>query len=190
MLNELEYEVIKSRRRTLGLEVNKEGKVIVRAPMRTSMREIRTFVERNISWIESHKAKVQARIKRESKFPKLSETELNHLVKIAHKKIPERVAYYAPIVGVTYGRISIRKQHTRWGSCSKDGNLNFNVLLLLAPPEVLDSVVVHELCHRVHMNHSKEFYDLLYRVYPGYDQQNKWLKTNGDLLMSRLPERK
>ena len=187
---DIAVQVIRSRRRTLSVEIGKEGEILVRAPKWATKREISLFLQKNSAWIANHKEKALKRLERSKDLPKLSETELNHLVKIARKKIPERVAYYAPLVGVNYGRISIRKQHTRWGSCSKDGNLNFNVLLLLAPPEVLDSVVVHELCHRVHMNHSKEFYDLLYRVYPGYDQQNKWLKTNGDLLMSRLPERK
>ena len=72
--------------------------------------------------------------------------------------IPGRVKYYADIIGVTYGKITIRNQKTRWGSCSSKGNLNFNCLLMLMPPEVIDYVVVHELCHRKQMNHSKAFW--------------------------------
>lgn len=117
---------------------------------------------------------------------KIKHTEIEALADQALKVIPERVRYYAPLVGVTYGRITIRNQKTRWGSCSSKGNLNFNCLLMLTPPEVIDSVVVHELCHRKEMNHSKRFYEEVYRVYPEYDKWNKWLKENGNALISRL----
>lgn len=171
------------------MEIGKEGEILVRAPKWATKREINAFLEKNATWIAKHKAMAERRRERAKDLPVLTATELDHLVKLARRKIPERVAYYAPLVGVNYGRISIRKQRTRWGSCSREGNLNFNVLLMIAPPEVMDSVIVHELCHRIHMNHSKEFYASIYRVFPEYDRWNKWLKTNGDLLMSRLPER-
>ena len=100
--------------------------------------------------------------------------------------IPERVAHFAPLVGVDYGSITIRSQKTRWGSCSSKGNLNFNCLLLLAPPEVLDYVVVHELCHRKQMNHSPRFWAEVGRVLPDYKIRVKWLKENGSRLMLLL----
>ena len=117
---------------------------------------------------------------------KLTEEELKDLTKKAKKVFPERVAYYAPLVGVEYGKIFIRHQHTRWGSCSSKGNLNFNCLLMLAPPEVLDSVVVHELCHLKEMNHSKKFYAEVLRVYPDYKKCQKWLKEHGRELMAKI----
>ncbi|MCR5765939.1 MAG: M48 family metallopeptidase [Treponema sp.] len=100
--------------------------------------------------------------------------------------IPERVKYYSNLSGITFNRISIRLQKSRWGSCSIDGNLNFNCLLILMPREVLDSVVVHELCHRRHMNHSHEFYDEVIRIYPDYKKWNKWLKLNGGAYFKRI----
>lgn len=115
----------------------------------------------------------------------MSEQELQDLADCAGEEIPRRVAYYAPLVGVSYGKITIRCQKTRWGSCSAQGNLNFNCLLLLAPPEVLDSVVVHELCHRKQMNHSGMFYEEVLRVYPQYPSCHRWLKENGDALLAR-----
>ena len=96
------------------------------------------------------------------------------------------MAHYAPLVGVSYGRITIRCQRTRWGSCSSKGNLNFNCLLMLAPPEVLDCIVVHELCHRKEMNHSQRFYAEVLRVMPDYRERYKWLKENGHMLMAML----
>ena len=100
--------------------------------------------------------------------------------------IPARVAFYAPFVGVTYGRITIRNQKKRWGSCSSKGNLNFNCALMLAPPEAIDSIVVHELCHRKQMNHSKAFYDEVLKVYPDYWKWDKWLRENGSALIRRV----
>ena len=89
-------------------------------------------------------------------------------------------------MGVTYGKITIRNQKTRWGSCSKTGNLNFNCLLMLAPPQVLDAVVVHELAHRKEMNHSPRFYREIEKVYPEYEKWNRWLKENGAILLKRM----
>lgn len=91
-------------------------------------------------------------------------------------------AYYARLMGVTYGRISIREQKTRWGSCSSKGNLNFNWRLIFAPEEVVDYIVVHELAHRKEMNHSRAFYNVVASVLPDYKVQEKWLKENGEKL--------
>ena len=100
--------------------------------------------------------------------------------------ISGRTNAYKKAMGVTIGWITIRNQKTRWGSCSSKGNLNFNCLLMLAPPEVLDSVVVHELCHRREMNHSQKFYAEVLRVFPTYRTQEKWLKEHGGELLKRL----
>jgi predicted metal-dependent hydrolase len=115
-----------------------------------------------------------------------SREELQALADKACKIIPDKVRHYANLVGVDYGRITIRNQKTRWGSCSSKGNLNFNCLLMLFPDEVIDSVVVHELCHRKHMNHSAEFYAEVERVCPEYRRCQKWLKENGGLYMGRV----
>ena len=116
----------------------------------------------------------------------LTDAQLSGLKKRAKIAFRERVGYYAPLVGVSYGQITIRSQKTRWGSCSSKGNLNFNCLLLLAPPEVLDYVVVHELCHRKEMNHSPRFWAEVARVMPDYKVRRKWLKDNGNGLMQLL----
>ncbi len=117
----------------------------------------------------------------------LTREELRTLAEKARAYIPERVKFYAPQVGVTYGRVTIRSQKTLWGSCSAKGNLNFNCLLMLAPPEVIDSVVVHELCHRKVMNHSARFYAKVLRVFPDYRKWHGWLKEHGEALMGRMP---
>ena len=175
------YQLVRSKRKTLALEVRSTG-LIVRAPMRTTQADIDTFLKKHEKWIEKHLAQLEALPPAE----RLTEEEIRELADEALKVIPARVAYYAPQVGVTYGRITIRNQRSKWGSCSAKGNLNFNCLLMLAPPEVLDSVVVHELCHRRHLNHSKEFYAEVLRVFPDYLVWDKWLKQNGMALMRRM----
>ena len=111
---------------------------------------------------------------------------LEYLRECAREDFENRVRLYAPVVGVTYNRIFIRGQKTRWGSCSSAGNLNFNYLLMLAPVYVRNYVIVHELCHRKEMNHSDRFYAEVLRVFPDYWKWDKWLKENGPALMRRM----
>lgn len=182
----MEYQIIRSDRKSLGLEVRPDGQVVVRAPRRLGKAEIQKFVTEHESWIRKHLEKVRERQKSRQKTKKLSMEEIQSLADQALKVIPERVAYYAPKVGVDYGRITIRNQRSRWGSCSSKGNLNFNCLLMLTPPEVIDSVVVHELCHRKEMNHSDRFYAEVLRVFPDYRKWNQWLKEHGGELIGRM----
>ena len=183
----MEYEIIRSKRKTMAAEI-KQGKLLIRAPMGATDSEIEALVQKNRRWIETHLEKTRAQKAAADALPKLTADDLRALAEQARRVIPERVAYYAPLVGVTYGRITIRNQRTKWGSCSSRGNLNFNCLLMLAPPEVLDSVVVHELCHRKEMNHSDRFYAEVERVFPDYAKWNRWLRENGSVLMLRLPK--
>ena len=181
----MKYTVIRSRRTTIGLEI-KEGGLLVRAPFFATDGQIQLFVLQHMDWIESHLKKAKQQQKAAADVKPLTRAELTALANEAKKVIPERVKYYAPKIGVTYGRITIRNQKTRWGSCSSKGNLNFNCLLMLTPPEVVDAVVVHELCHRKQMNHSSAFYAEVKRVYPEYDKWNKWLKNNGGAILKRM----
>ena len=178
-------KIIRSKRRSLGLEVNPEG-IIIRAPLNASNADIDMFIAKHKGWIEKHLKKVAEKQKELEQLEPLTMEDIRVLADKALKVIPERVRYYAPKVGVTYGRITIRNQRSRWGSCSAKGNLNFNCLLMLTPPEVLDSVVVHELCHRREMNHSDRFYAEVLRVFPDYWKWDKWLKENGAALLKRM----
>ena len=181
----MEYKLIRSKRRTLAAQIV-HGELVIRAPFYATAREIDAFISNNRKWIETHLSKAREIEKRAEAYPTLSAEDIKALATKAKKVIPERVKYYAPLIGVTYGRISIRSQRTRWGSCSAKGNLNFNCLLMLTPPEVIDSVVVHELCHRKEMNHSQKFYAEVLRVFPNYEKCHKWLKKNGPVLMAMM----
>ena len=181
----MEYELIRSDRKTVGLQI-RDGRLIVRAPRRMSRQAVEAILAEKRSWIENHLRKAREQLMNEA--PKLSSSELYSLAQKALDVIPERVKHYAALVGVDYGRVTIRAQKTRWGSCSAKGNLNFNCLLMLAPPETLDAVVVHELCHRKVMDHSPAFYAEVLRVMPDYYERDRWLKENGSQLLRRLPQ--
>jgi len=176
--------IIRSRRKTIAIQVTDKG-LIVRAPYGVSRKRIMSFVESRTEWIEKQLKKQEEYKKSLENIVPLTTEELHALADQAKAVIPERVRYYAPMIGVQYGRITIRNQRTKWGSCSAKGNLNFNCLLMLAPPEVIDSVVVHELCHLKEMNHSKRFYEEILKVYPEYKKWDRWLKDNGRQIMAR-----
>lgn len=175
----VEYELIRSDRRTLALQISPQGKLIVRAPRHLPKTSIDKYILEHRDWIEKHRPKTPA-------LPRFTDREIRDLAQRALETIPGRVAFFAPRVGVTYGNITIRNQRSRWGSCSGKGNLNFNCLLMLAPPEVLDYVVVHELCHRKQMNHSPEFWAEVERILPDYKSRRQWLKDQGNSLIGRL----
>lgn len=179
----MEYEITRSRRKTLSMQI-KDGRVVIKAPLRTRDAEIRQFLEKHRSWLEKHMMQARALQQAKAGLRRLTKDEIAELKKKAWKVIPERVAYWAPKIGVTYGRISIRCQKTRWGSCSSKGNLNFNCLLMLTPDGVIDSIVVHELCHRKVMNHSAKFYAEMEKVLPEYRQHRKWLKEHGEMILA------
>ena len=185
-LENFPIKIIRSNRKTIAIELKAEG-IFVRAPRKMSNKEIKKFLEEKQNWIEKNLKKIQeqqALLKQQEPY---TQEEIHMLAERALDIIPKRVQYYAPIVGVNYGRITIRNQRTRWGSCSSKGNLNFNCLLMLFPDEVVDSIVVHELCHRKHMNHSASFYAEVERIFPEYRRCEKWLKEYGSLYLSRLP---
>ena len=180
-----QVEIIRSKRKTVTIQIKSDGRVVVRAPVRMSGTAIRQLLEEKSAWIEKHLA--QIRRQNESAEPAFSPEQLRQLAEAARQDLPRRAARFAPLVGVSCGRITIRAQKSRWGSCSTRGNLNFNCLLMLCPEEVRDYVVVHELCHRKEMNHSRRFWLELARVLPEYEQQRQWLKSNGSRLIRRLP---
>lgn len=188
-MDHTDYEItlIRSRRKSLAIEITPELQVVVRAPARMPVREINAFVQEKDDWIRAHLQRMaeKKRLREQCREQALSKEELQELAAQAMKLIPQKVHYYAQIIGVTYGRITIRNQRTRWGSCSGKGNLNFNCLLLLMPEEVLDYVVVHELCHRKEMNHSACFWEEVEKILPDYRQRRKWLKDNGGRIMDR-----
>ena len=177
-----DVELIRSSRKTIAIEIHPDLSIRVRAPLRMPQYRIMEFLEEKEHWIDLHLEKMRQR--QESNADQtsrisISEEEIKQLTDLAKQVIPQRVAFFAAQMGVTYGRITIRNQKTRWASCSQAGNLNFNCRLMKMPPEVLDYVVVHELCHRKQMNHSRAFWEEVEKVLPDYRVTRQWLKQNG-----------
>lgn len=188
--DKINIEVIRSNRKSISMEITRDLQVLVRAPYSMPDSTVQRFIEEKSSWLEEHIAHARTKAKllkqQEETTKKFTMEEIRQLADKAVKVIPERVTFYAPVVGVDYGKITIRNQRTRWGSCSSKGNLNFNCLLMLTPSGVIDYVVVHELCHRKELNHSVKFWDEVERVLPNYREPKEWLKNNGGALIQRM----
>ena len=182
--------VVRSDRKTVSLELKRDGTFLLRAPRGTDDAFLRRFLTEREEWLRSHLKKQELLKEKNADFPveKLTGAEIRALAEEALRDLPARAARFAPLVGVTYGRITIRNQKTRWGSCSSAGNLNFNCLLMLAPPQARDYVVIHELCHRLEMNHSPRFWAEVARVCPDYKTWIRWFREHGGAIMARMEE--
>lgn len=169
-----EFEIIFSKRKTLSLSVKADGSVIVRAPLKTSERRIDAFVSEHEEWIEKARKRVQ---ERKYSMAKASPEEEKELRSRAKERIPEKVRYYSSLVGVTPTRITITGATSRFGSCSGKNSISFSFYLMRFPEEAVDYVVVHELCHILHHNHSKEFYKEIEKILPDYKEREKILRS-------------
>ena len=149
-------DVVYSKRRTIGLEVQADGKVLIRVPKGITKKVLMDFVNDRQEWIVEKWFLIEKHRRKKAEAPKPD-----------YEGHPEIEAFYR------------RAAKTRWGSCSGEGNLNFHWKLILMPPEILDYVVVHELAHRKQMNHSPLFWAEVEKVLPDYKARRAWLKENG-----------
>lgn len=232
----LQVHIIRSKRKTVCLSVNKDGSVAVKAPLRyPTDKEIAGFIEQKMDWIlkqreiqqDREDMKLVRRFETDYSFPYLGEecliemqsgrkTKISYengkiliktpfydtLVanyeavenKIAIEKLQsdlkkwykkqaaayltKRVAYYKDVVGVTVNSVSIKSRKSQWGSCDSNGNITFSWRLVMARPEAIDYVVIHELCHRKHMDHSRDFWNQVQKYMPDFKVQKQWLEEN------------
>jgi predicted metal-dependent hydrolase len=213
-------KIIRSKRKTLALVIDKDGSLIVRAPLNAARREIDVVVEKHRDWIEKKQAEMKRRVAESKRaghavgqefwflgkpYPVslsekttpplklqtnrfvLSKGYVHHAQAVfenwyrsqAHLLLSMRVQQLASEHHLTYASIRITSARTRWGSCSAKGGLNFSWRLIMAPIEVIDYVIIHELAHLIHRNHSKAFWVEVERMLPDYKQHRKWLKDNG-----------
>ena len=167
----MEFEVIFSNRKTIALEI-KDGAVLVRAPKKASKEFIENFVKKNKNWIDNHleKSKVQADI-----VSLLSAEDVKQLKALAKEVLCKKVAYYESLMGVKAEKITITSARRRFGSCNAKNEICFSFYLMLYPNEAINYVVVHELAHIKHHNHSKEFHQFLQKFYPNEKTAKKLL---------------
>lgn len=163
----------RSNRKTLALEINKKCEIIVRAPLHLSKRKIDAFVCEHDEWITKNLEKVR---KRAESTQEISESEIKELRKKAKEYLPQRTEYFAKIMGVEYTSVKITSARTRYGSCSAKNGICYSLYLMQKPLPAVDYVVVHELAHTVHHNHSAQFYSFIEKFMPDYKERNKLLK--------------
>lgn len=183
---ELTCRIVRSERKTLSVSIQPDCTITVRAPRSVSDSQIRRFLIEKQHWLITKY--LEAKQKQETiPCSDLTDTQRAALTRryidAAKEYFPKRVAYFHQFTGGTYSRITIRDQKTRWGSCSSKGTLSFNWRLMLAPPAILDYVVVHELCHLRHMDHSPAFWQAVGEVFPDYASARKWLRKHGQELV-------
>ena len=170
-----EFDLRRSRRKSISMEITDDLRILVRAPLRMRMEEIEQFVSDHEQWAQKHLTRARARLERERRFEDSPEA-VDRLKKQALESIPARVAYYARVMGLRPTGVRITAARKRFGSCSGKNSLCFSYRLMMYPPEAVDYVVVHELAHIVHKNHSAAFYRLIEQYLPDYRDRIKMLR--------------
>lgn len=162
---EIFYVHTRSDSRSISATVDKDGILQVRSPRRVGDEVIRRFILDNGSRILGMLDRNRQRAKYEEA---LGDRGIERLRELARSVIPERVEHFAKIIGVRPSRVRINAATTRFGSCSSKGNLNFSCRVMAYSANAVDYVVVHELCHLIHMNHSPEFWRTVEKYMPDY----------------------
>lgn len=169
------YKLIRSKRRTMSLSIDDNCEVVVRAPLNMPKKDIDSMVVRHEQWIEKH---MPAAVRRKEASSALTDEYIRELTVQAKEHIPPRVEHFAEIMGVEPTGIKITSARKRFGSCSGRNSLCFSCLLMQYPPEIIDCVVVHELAHIKHHDHSPAFYQFIYKYMPDYREREKVLKKH------------
>lgn len=168
------------RARRYILRVLADGSVRVTIPRRGSRREAGIFLGRHLAWISRERL---TRLVKVGRRPTAGPGDDLEARRTAERELPARLLELAAAHGLTVGRVSIRNQRSRWGSCSSTGTITLNWRLVRMPPGVRDYVMLHELMHLREANHSKRFWRLVASVCPGHAEARAWLKQHQDQLM-------
>lgn len=169
----MDYKVVRSRRRSVALEIQKDGSLLVRAPFWMGDREIEKFVLGHSEWIQK---KLQEREERQKRLPRISPEMELPLRERAKKELPILVERYSKKMGVQPSRVTVTGAEKRFGSCSSKNAICFSWRLMAYPQPAIEYVVVHELAHILHHNHSKAFYRVVEQVLPDYKEREKLLR--------------
>ena len=168
----MDVTVIRKNRKTLSLEVKNDGAVVLKTPLFLSEKEISEFLKKHEMWIEN---KIRSQAERKKHYD-LTEEEKKILRQRAKEFLPQRTAYFADIMGVGYKSVKITSAKHRFGSCNRENGICYSFYLMTYPKSAIDYVIVHELAHTVHKNHSKLFYDFVAKTMPDYKIREKLLK--------------
>ena len=172
-MEKIEYELVRSDRRTVSIEVDASGAVLVRAPRLMPRWRVEAFVRQRADWVERARER-QAR--RRERLPDIREEDKPLYVKQAKAVLPEKIEYYAKLMGVQPTGLTVTSARTRFGSCSGKNRLSFSWRLMAYPEAAIDYVVVHELAHIRYKDHSRAFYGFVESVLPDYRDRIRLLK--------------
>lgn len=167
------YELIRSGRKTLALEVTRDGRVVVRAPLRLSQKRIDAFVADHEAWIRTH---LEIQRKRRENHPEPTAEQQEELIRLAKEILPGKVERFGAVMGLYPTGITITGARKRFGSCSAKNRICFSWRLMMYPEEAVDYVVVHELAHIRHKDHSRAFYACVEEVLPDWRARRAMLK--------------
>lgn len=170
-------KIIRTRRRTICLQIKPDGALVVRAPLRVDTTYINRLIEKKKDWIAKKRGLFTQQPRKT-----ITSAEKKLLFDKARRVISQRASHYSCKANSPYKRIRISRARSRWGSCGVKGTLNFSWRLILAPLEVIDYVVAHEVAHLRIKNHSREFWAWVEELFPDYRKMRKWLKANSYLL--------
>lgn len=173
ILMNVQYTLIRAKRKSIGIRVSDTGEIIVRAPKRMPVQEIEAVLQRHMDWIEKNQKKTQ---RRQAWFSSLDKTQTMQLRLLAKERLTEKTAYFAARMGLTCQKITITSAKRRLGSCSTNGNICYSLYLLLYPDAAIDYVVVHELAHLIEPNHSKNFYNVIACYLPDWQARKDLLQ--------------
>ena len=173
-------KVIKMKRKTMQIKIEKDLNVTVKVPYGTSEKVINEFIQNHKTWIENN---IKKQKELNDSLISYTDEEIKKMEDDAYKVIPPLVDYYSKLMGVTYSKLCLKHLKSKWGSCSSKGVIDINIRLMATNKEVLEYVIVHELAHLKYMNHSSSFYKFVEKYKPNYKECKAYLKTNGYVIM-------
>lgn len=223
--NDISYQIVRSRRATADIVIERDGSILVRAPESIPVERIEDMVEAKRYWIYKNLAEwrdlnatrvlreyrngegflylgrsyrlllvanqaeplllkngrfcLQRDLVDEGAIDAAKAAFRDYYIAKGSERITQRLNYYAPKVGVTPHGIDVRELGNRWASCSPNGNLAFHWKCMMAPQSIIDYIVVHELCHFHHLDHTDAFWNEVDKVIPNYGERKEWLRVNG-----------
>ncbi len=184
---QVQMTLTRSSRKTVGLKINNSRNITLTFPRQFTDSDIEDFLEKRRCWIDHYVVKARLRELETEDLPRLTYDDLRQLANATLSLLQPLLDEYIPLLRVSVKRVTVKAQRTRWGSCSAKGNLNFNCLLALTPDYVQRYIVVHELCHLLHMNHSPAYWMEVARILPDYQMAEDWIKEEGWKLFKQLP---
>lgn len=180
-MNILPEKIVYSSRKTLALQVTKEGVLVVRAPRRVSKDYIQKFILQKKDWIEKTIQKVLHHKSKQTDFT-ISFEQKKEYKKLSRGVLGARLLYWSGVMNLQYTSFRLSSAKTRWGSCSGKNSINLNWRLVMTPNEVIDYVVIHELAHIKQKNHSVKFWEIVQKYDPLWKHRRKWLRENQGII--------